>query len=154
LSVGVNVELTPITKDNVDEVLGLSVAPGQEEFVATNAWSLAQAFAHSDVAWPRAIVADGTVVGFLMFEIDPDDDDGTSYSLWRMMIDAGSQRKGYGAAALRCAFDEVRALGASEVFTSWVPGESGPAGFYLGLGFQPTGELDEDEIVARLAIDS
>jgi hypothetical protein len=31
-----------------------------------------------------------------------------------------------------------------------VLGEGGPEGFYLGLGFEPTGDWDEDEKVARL----
>jgi diamine N-acetyltransferase len=53
---------------------------------------------------------------------------------------------------LALAVDEVRGLGAKELYTSWVPGEGSPESFYLGFGFEPTGELDEDEIVARLAI--
>ncbi len=152
-SLGVNVELAPITKDNLAEVFDLKVAPGQEGFVATNPWSLAQALAEYEIAWPRAVVADGAVVGFLMLEIDPADEDGRPYWLWRLMIDAASQRKGYGEAALRLVLEELRVIGATELFTSWVPGEQGPEGFYLRFGFQPTGELDDDEIVARLAID-
>ncbi len=147
------VELAPITKDNVADVFNLKVAAGQEKFVATNPWSLAQALAEHDVARPRAVVADGTVVGFLMLEIDPADEDGRPYWLWRLMIDAASQRKGYGAAALRLALEQLRSLQATELFTSWVAGDQGPEGFYLRFGFNPTGELDDDEIVARLAID-
>jgi hypothetical protein len=36
--------------------------------------------------------------------------------------------------------------------TSWVPGERGPEKFYRKLGFEPTGEIDEGEVVARLAL--
>jgi hypothetical protein len=52
--------------------------------------------------------------------------------------------------ALALAFDEVRSRGGKEVYTSWVPGEASPEPFYLGLGFEPTGQVDGEEIVARL----
>ena len=34
---------------------------------------------------------------------------------------------------------------AIELLTSWVPKPGGPEAFYLGLGFVPTGEVDEGE---------
>jgi len=44
----------------------------------------------------------------------------------------------------------VRDQGGTELLTSHVPGEGGPAGFYAKLGFVPTGELDpEGEIILR-----
>lgn len=144
------VELHPIVEDNVADVFDLRVAPEQEEFVATNAWSLAQALAEYDIAWPRAIVADGVVVGLLMLEIDPDEENGRHHWLWRLMIDAAHQRRGHGRAALALAIDHLRSVGATELYTSWVQGPGGPEDFYLRLGFVPTGELDDDEIVARL----
>jgi diamine N-acetyltransferase len=147
---GMSVELQAMTKDNVAAVFDLRVAPDQQDYVASNAWSLAQALAEYDIAWPRAIVADGTVVGFLMLEIDPDEENGRPFWLWRLMIDANQQRRGYGRAALDLAIEELRSRGAQELYTSWVPGQHGPEGFYLRLGFVPTGELDDDEIVARL----
>jgi diamine N-acetyltransferase len=147
-----NVELVEITKDNLEAVYDLKVAEGQEEFVASNAWSLAQAYAERDIAWARAVVAGDEVVGFLMLEIDPHEENGRHHWLWRLMIDAAQQRKGYGRSALGLALDELRHRGATEVYTSWVVGDGGPEPFYLGLGFEPTGELDDDEVVARLVL--
>ena len=47
----------------------------------------------------------------------------------------------------------VRAEGAAELLTSYVPGPGGPAGFYERPGFVPTGDLDEDgEVIMRLAL--
>jgi diamine N-acetyltransferase len=146
------VRLEPITEDNLKAVYELQLAPGQEAYVAPNPWSLAQALVESAIAWPRAIVADGAVVGFLMLEIDPDEEDGRPFWLWRLMLAADRQRRGYGTAAVRLAIEEVRARGGSELYTSWVPGEGSPGPFYERLGFVPTGELDEDEIVARLIL--
>jgi diamine N-acetyltransferase len=147
-----DVALTEITSDNVGDVYDLTVGPGQDEFVASNPWSLAQAYAERDIAWPRAITADGTIVGFIMLQFDPDDDDGRTFQLWRLMIAAEHQGKGYGRAAMALGVEECRRRGATELFTSWVVGDGGPEGFYLGLGFQPTGEWDDDEKVARLEL--
>ncbi|MEX1281384.1 MAG: GNAT family N-acetyltransferase, partial [Acidimicrobiia bacterium] len=77
------VELHPIDEHNVGAVFELEVAPHQRDHVAPNSWSLAQALAEARIAWPRAIVADGEVVGFLMLEIDPDEEDGRPFWLWR-----------------------------------------------------------------------
>jgi diamine N-acetyltransferase len=146
------VRLEPITKTNVKAVFDLEVAPHQRRYVAPNAWSLAQALAEHDIAWPRAIVAEGEVVGFLMLEIDPEEEDGRPFWLWRLMVADGKQRTGVGSRALALAIDEVRSRGGTELYTSWVPGDTSPEEFYLRLGFVPTGEIDEGEIVARLTL--
>jgi diamine N-acetyltransferase len=146
------VTLASISSDNVQLVFDLEVGPGQEQFVAPNPWSLAQALAQQSVAWPRAILRDGDVVGFLMLEIDPDEKDGRPFWLWRLMIGAGLQRQGIGTAALALAVDEVRSRGGSELYTSWVEGDGSPEPFYRTLGFTPTGEIDDGEVVARLRL--
>jgi diamine N-acetyltransferase len=144
------VRLEPVGEHNLKAVFDLPLGPGQETFVAPNPWSLAEAFVHHTTAWPRAIVADGAVVGFLMLQIDPDDPAGQPFYLWRLMVGADHQRRGYGAAAVRLAVEEVRRRGGTALHTSWVPGEGTPEPFYRGLGFEPTGEMDGDEVVARL----
>jgi diamine N-acetyltransferase len=133
-------------------VFGLEVAPNQRGFVATNPWSLAQALVEQDVAWPRAIVSGGEVVGFLMMEIDMEDPDGQNFYLWRLMVGAQHQGRGFGSQALGAACDEVRARGGTEVYTSWVEGEGGPGPFYIKLGFVPTGDIDDGETVGRLTL--
>jgi diamine N-acetyltransferase len=35
----------------------------------------------------------------------------------------------------------------------WKPGEHGPEGFYLRLGFRPTGQLFHDQVVAERFLD-
>jgi diamine N-acetyltransferase len=35
---------------------------------------------------------------------------------------------------------------------SYVPGEGSPEGFYRGLGFEPTGEVLEGEVVMSLRV--
>jgi diamine N-acetyltransferase len=146
------VSLREITAETLRSILNLKVAPQQEHCVAPNAVSIAEAH-FSDRAWFRAIYADETPVGFLMLELpDPNDpDDAPVYFLWRLMIGADHQGKGYGRRAIELLVDHVRALpGATALLTSYVPGEAGPRDFYRKLGFVETGEIDDGEVVTRL----
>ena len=139
-------ELRAVTRDTVRAVCLLHVAPDQRGFVAPNAVSFAEAM-FEPKAWFRAVVADDVPVGFVMLSID---EATPEYYLWRFMIDQRYQGRGYGRAALLQVIEHVRTLpNASELLVSWVPEPGGPAPFYLGLGFELTGELDGDEVIAR-----
>lgn len=59
-------KLKEITKDNFDEVIQLKVGINQEGFVSTTVYSLAQAWLYRKTAFPFAIYADNTMVGFVM----------------------------------------------------------------------------------------
>ena len=89
------VTLRTVTSANVYAVLRLRTTKAQEQFVATNAASLAEA-AYNRRAWPRAIYADETPVGFVMLYDDPDK---AEYFLWRLMVDQRYQRLGFGRRA-------------------------------------------------------
>ena len=146
---GAVVELREVTKDTVRAVCILQVAPEQRGFVAPNAVSFAEAM-FEPKAWFRAVAADDVPVGFVLLSVDPA---GPEYYLWRFMIDARYQGRGYGRAALALVVDHVRTLpGATELLVSWVPEPGGPGPFYRGLGFEPTGEVDGGEVVARLRL--
>ncbi len=146
---GALVELVAVTRESVRAICRLAVAPDQRGFVAPNAISFAEAL-FEPKAWHRAIHADGVPVGFVMVYEDPA---ASTYFLWRFMIDARHQGRGYGARAIELLVGHVRTRpGATELKTSWVPGSGGPEPFYLRIGFEPTGEIDEGEVVARLAL--
>jgi len=75
--------------------------------------------------------------------------------LWKLLIDERYQARGYGAAVVRQIAELVRAEGAWELLTSYVPEDHGPAGFYQRLGFVPTGEFDDHgEAIVRLGLPS
>jgi diamine N-acetyltransferase len=142
------VTLRPITSDTVRAICALEVAPSQRGFVAPNAVSIAQAYFEREVAWFRAIYADDAPVGFVMLEDDPVKQE---YSLWRFMIDARYQGYGFGRRALQLLIDHVRTRpGATALLTSCVPGDGSPCPFYEKMGFVPTGEVDDGELVMRL----
>ena len=143
------VTLREITAETVRSIINLTVAPGQTGFVAPNAVSIAQAHFEPE-AWFRAIYADDEAVGFVMLSDDPH---APEYYLWRLMIDANRQSQGYGMRAMELIIDHVRTRpNATELLTSFVPGESGPEHFYKKLGFVETGEIDEGEVVIRLEL--
>jgi diamine N-acetyltransferase len=146
---GGEVDLREVSGETVREICALQVAPDQRRFVAPNAISFAEAL-FAPRAWYRAIYADGQPVGFAMLSIETET---REYSLWRFMIDGSFQGRGYGRAALGLIVDHVRSLpNARELLVSWVPGDGSPERFYLGLGFVPTGEVDDGEVVARLEL--
>lgn len=149
------VSLRTINAETVREICTLAVAPAQSHFVAPNAISLAQAL-FSPQAWYRAIYLDDMAVGFVMLADDtllPSPPTPPQVTLWRFMIDQRHQGKGVGRAALALVTAHVRAKGRfATLGTSYVPGPGSASGFYQALGFRPTGEMDEGEIVATLAL--
>jgi len=145
-----HIDFKPITAQTVVEVCELSdtLTPHQRAMVADNALSIAQAH-FSESAWMRAIYADETPIGFIMTHTCSDCDDGIDCAgvfLWRFMIAGPFQGKGYGRKAVDCLLAHLRAQGVTELYTSSVPGEHSPEGFYKKLGFVPTGEYYDDEI--------
>jgi diamine N-acetyltransferase len=141
------VTLREVTAETVRAVCALEVAPAQRRYVAPNAVSIAQAH-FEPKAWFRAVYADEEPVGFVMLH---EDTEKPEYFLWRFMVAAEHQGKGYGRRALDLVVEHVRSLpGARVLGSSFVPGEQGPKAFYLRYGFVETGELDEGEHVIQL----
>ena len=152
------ISLREITENNFDECIALSVDEGQEEFVAKNVTSLAQAWLYQSRARPFAIYNNEEMVGFMMLDID-DDGDGSQKTcyLWRLMMDKKHQAKGYGKAAMLNAISYVKSTyPATQMKTSIVPGNVHAEKLYKQLGFVPTGELtgqdgdDDREIIMAL----
>ena len=143
------VSLREVTRKTVDSVLKLRVTREQERFVASNAVSIAQAHFSPD-AWFRAIYAGESPVGFLMLSIQPEKGE---YFLWRFMIDAQHQGKGYGRRALELLIEHVKGKPhAKELILSHVPGVGSAERFYRKLGFAHTGEKTGGELIMKLTL--
>ena len=63
-----------------------------------------------------------------------------------------AQAQGYGRAAMLRVIDHARAKGFEKLTLSFVPDPQGPELFYLSLGFQHTGRVDEGEVVLELPL--
>lgn len=152
-----DVRLVEVTATTMDAVVALETFGWQRRLVAPNQRSLAQALLPGDngagepvVPWYRAIEADGELVGFVMVAA-PTPREPQPY-LWRFMIDRRHQRRGIGRVALGLVVEQAVAWGADALLVSWVDGVGSPAAFYRGHGFEPTGEVHDEEVVARLAL--
>ena len=128
-------------------MIALAVGPEQRDYVADNVRSLAEAYLEP-LAWPRAIYVDDEPVGSDAHV----NDEAKEYFLWRFMIAAEHQGKGYGRSALELLVDEVRLRGGSTLTASHGIGEHSPAGFYSAFGFVETGEVAHDETVIKLQL--
>jgi diamine N-acetyltransferase len=149
------VTLREITAETVRVVIKLSVTEYQNRFVAPNAVSLSQAL-FAPEAWYRAIYLGNEPVGFVMLSdeslLDPVPEN-PEVGVWRFMVDAKHQRKGVGRAAMLLVIEHVRHKGLFEKLAiSYVPEDGGPEQLYLSLGFRPTGEMDDDEVVMELPL--
>jgi diamine N-acetyltransferase len=149
------VSLREITAETVRQITDLAVSLNQQQFVASNAVSLAEAL-FSEEAWYRAIYIGESPAGFVMLydeSLRAKPLPKPQIGLWRFMIDARFQGQGVGAAALRQVIAHVRSKGLfASVVTSYVPGPGCPEEFYLGAGFRHTGKVDDGEIVLELPL--
>jgi diamine N-acetyltransferase len=146
------VTLREITSDNYEECLALQVEDDQKSFVASNMKSLAEAWVFPTAARPFAIYKDDTMVGFLMVDIDPNLEGSNDLCfLWRFMIDAKYQGRGYGKAAMQEVINYVKTNFNPKTFeTSTVPGNDAAEKLYISFGFMPNGEYHRDEKVLVL----
>ena len=145
-----SISLREITSETVRAVTKLSVAEDQKGFVAPNAVSLAEAL-FSDEAWYRAVYDGDELVGFVMLSdesLKKSPPSEPNIGLWRLMIDQRYQRRGIGREVMRLVLEYVRSRpGIRYFYTSYVSEPGGPGPFYLGLGFQPNGEVEDGEVV-------
>lgn len=155
-----SVVLREIDWDNLHAVLALDVDPAQQQFVASNAESIAEAHFNPG-AWFRAVYADDILVGFVMLfdstvpgAIASDPVEPTGMVLWRLMIDRRYQRQGLGRRALDALREHIGGLDRfRRLLTSYVPRPGGPKGFYFSYGFTETGRLWDDGTEVEIALD-
>lgn len=144
------VSLRPITPENFREIIHMQVREEQKNFVASNAASLAEAYVFPN-RFPLAIYADETPVGFLMYCFWADRQ---QHWIFRLMIAADEQRRGYGREAMRLLIERMRAIpGCRQIYISYEPENDAARKLYAGLGFRITGEIVYGEEEARLDLD-
>jgi diamine N-acetyltransferase len=150
------VSLRSIDDSNREAVEALRVSPTQEQFVNNVTESLIEAREEPGARglyW--AVYADEIPVGFVMIS---DEVDGTEYIphyLWKLLIDQGYQRQGFGTAALDLIVDYFRQrAGVDVLWTSAGQGDGSPIPFYERYGFEKTGDIVfNNEVLLRLRLE-
>ena len=138
-----------ITEDNFDAIISMK-RPDDEHFVASNAYSLAQAWLYRDAGdvYPFAVYNDDEPVGFMLLDEDLDE---KCLIIWRIMFPAENQFRGYGTAAIR---EIIRLAGESGKYDflliNYAPDNKIAEHVYTKLGFRPTGGFEHGEYELRL----
>ncbi|MCR3906256.1 MAG: GNAT family N-acetyltransferase [Tenericutes bacterium] len=144
-----------ITDDNLNQVIKLSdtLSDYQKGCVAPNMYSIAEAYVNPGNAWPRAIYLDDKPIGFVMLSLTPDEiEEKESYYLWRYMIAADYQNKGYGKAVLDLIVNKCKEDKKEYLYTSCEMKGDMPYQFYLKYGFIDTGVVAYGEEVLKLEV--
>jgi len=115
--------------------------------VAPNVYSIAQAqFIPGSKSC--CIYHGDEMVGYTLYELTQDDDDGHQL-LWvsRLMMAEGQRGKGYGRAALQQLIAEASQRDCVEVALSTHPDNFKAIGLYESLGFHATGKIEDGEMI-------
>jgi diamine N-acetyltransferase len=145
------IELIEVCQSNWRDLTGIEVAESQKAFVAEPCYYLAMC-CYGQLWSPLAISLDGRIIGMMMWAVDPDD---RSCWLGGIMIDRNSQCRGLGERAVRQAIGMLSRIHSHRRFAlSYSPDNHRARRLYQRIGFVETGEMEGDEIVARLDVSS
>ena len=145
---------TQVDRNNVIELMFLSVRDDEKHLISPNTEWLAQA-PHFEESQTYGIFHRGTAVGLISI-INPllasADDQRTYYQsnclyVWRLMIDHGHRHQGHGRAAIAFVLEQAQNRGMEGVSLTTMDKEPGNAlPFYESLGFTATGRRLHDEV--------
>ena len=150
-----SITLREITGDNYFQVLELKISPEQEaaKFVAPVVRSLADAWYYREegITYPKAIYANEDLVGFIMYELDTEEQ---QVFVWRFLIDQAFQGKGYGRQTIEAVLEMAKQqTQMTKVVADYVDGNEPMKKILLDLGFEETGfnkEINEHIMVYQL----
>lgn len=137
--------LKDIDMSNFNEVIKLKLSESDQEMVATNTYSLAEAYADK-ISEPKAIYANNILVGFVMYDYDINKKTGF---ISRLMITSKYQRNGYARKALEIVLDDLRIKpNIEKIKIAYNPQNLKAKPLYLSVGFIETSDYLDEEIVA------
>jgi diamine N-acetyltransferase len=147
-----------VTSRDRAAVMGLRLRPGQDRYLNSMEEIFEEAGRERRAmprAWAVHDAASEALVGFAMISDNipqPMDEDLVGpYFLWKLLVDAPFQGRGFGAATIDAIVDYVATRPAADVlFTSCADGPGSPRGFYLGYGFGDTDRVLWGENVLAL----
>ena len=121
-----DLRLVELSAATIVAVNNLSLKPGQEQFLAPVSYGIAATVMDPQTSWQRVVVDGDEVVGFVSANFDPEAHEEHFRSvLWRINVDADDQGRG---------------------------GVGGPEAFFQRAGFEPVGETEYGETIARVRV--
>ena len=131
----------------------LTLRPGQEQFVTPPSYEIAEGYINPVTSWPRVVIDDDEVVGFIRGNFDADAQQEEFRScVWRVNVAADAQGAGIGRFAVLALADEARVRGFTRLTAIWEPGEEGPEKFFLRTGFVIIGQTKYGENIGALEL--
>lgn len=138
-----------ITEENFKAIIDMK-RPSDEHFVASNAYSLAQAWLYRDAndVYPFAIYHDNEVVGFMMLDEDLEE---KCLIIWRIMFPEENEGKGYGTEAIKLVVHLAKESKKYDyMILDCAPDNKRARYIYEKIGFRDTGEVENGENIFRL----
>ncbi|MFK3789206.1 MULTISPECIES: GNAT family N-acetyltransferase [Pseudomonas] len=133
------VQLTAVDQSNYERICDLEVFEEQEDYVASNLWSLVQA-SYNPTCSARAIYHGDEPVGLFLWSAESPG----KVSIWRFMVDKQHQNRGIGRQALGLLLEELQQIqGLAQIEICYHPRNPIAGNFYSSFGFVETG-MDED----------
>ena len=147
-----------INRQNWRAALALTVHPEQQRFVSDHtpvaAIALAKAYVRpGGLTWlPYLIYAEGQPIGLIALAYAPGSDD--RYWLYHFFIDRAHQGQGYSKPALHAfiALVGTQHPACRQINLTVHPDNDRAQRLYTGIGFQPTGEMQDEEPVYMLRL--
>lgn len=126
--------------------LGLKVSDSQKRFVSDDMRLLARAYAYRESRSNAYVIYDDDVpVGMALYY---DCDELKAFDFSQIFIDERYQGKGFGIEAAQQILKIMESDGKyDKVVLCYIDGNEAAKKMYEKLGFYPTGECDEDEII-------
>lgn len=138
------IEFRPVIGENIGKVIRLSVAEEQKKYIMDNVTTIAYCYVFPTKI-PKAVFIKDELVGLVCTELDPDTN---RHEILVYMIDEKFQGRGYGKATLTALVDQMHQEQPDhDIYLNYVPGNGRAEKVYRDLGFEPTGELEGEEIV-------
>ena len=145
--------LEELTAKTIVAARNLALKPGQEAFIQPETYVHAEYQLDPAASWPRVVMSDDDVVGYIMGNFDPDaTDDYLRAALWKVNVEATAQGRGVGRFAVEALAEEARRRGFAQLTVVWASGEAGPEEFFKAIGFRVIGQTPYGENLGALQL--
>lgn len=145
--------LEELNASNVAQANGLSLKPGQEQFIMPVTYAAETTVLNPDAAWQRVALQDDRVVGFIYGNFDAENEhDEFRACIWRINVDAEVQGQGVGRFLATSLAEEAKHRGFDRITVMWEPGEVGPEAFFHRIGFVDVGESAYGDVIGALEL--